>query len=258
MFILKIGGSVITDKSRNQTFKPRTMNRLSKEIKDANKEMILIHGAGSFGHVLAKEYNLKNGYKNKEQLKGFSLTHLAVQKLNSLVLDSLHKNDIPAVSISAHSIVKLDNHKISKIDFKIFEDYLDMHFLPVTFGDVVLDESLGFSICSGDLLVSSLAEYFKPEKVIFVIDEDGLYTSNPKVDRNAKFIERIEAKYLEKLITTLDTRDDVTGGMKGKIEAIKKISKQGIDTILLNGNKPERLYKALVGEDSISTVVYGE
>ena len=64
-----------------------------------------------------------------------------------------------------------------------------MGFTPVTFGDVVSDKKLGFSICSGDLLMLLLAENLKPEKTIFIIDEDGLYTSNPKEDKNAELIE---------------------------------------------------------------------
>jgi len=88
---------------------------------------------------------------------------------------------IPAISISPHSVLKLNDHKPLKLDYTMFEDYIETGFVPVTFGDVVLDEKLKFSICSGDLLVHLLADHFKPEKVIFVIDEDGLYTSNPRL-----------------------------------------------------------------------------
>ena len=234
------------------------MDSLAKEIKKADKETILIHGAGSFGHILAKQYKLNEGHQNDKQIKGFSLTHEMVQKLNSLVLKSLHKNDISAVSISPHSIVKLNDHKLAEMNYKIFEDYLGKSFTPVTFGDVVLDKKLGFSICSGDLLVGALAENFKPEKVVFVIDEDGLYTANPKLNKNAKFISSTTIKELEKLVTTKDKHADVTKGMQGKIDTIKNIARLGIDTILLNGNKPDRLYKVLVGEDTKSTIVYGD
>lgn len=258
MYIVKLGGSVITNKKKEQTFKQDVMDALSFEIKKAAVPLIIVHGAGSFGHILAKKYELNKGYKEYEQIKGFSLTHEKVQTLNSFVLKSLHKNDIPAVSISPHSIVKLDNHRIMKIDFKVFEEYLKKDFVPVTFGDVVLDKTLGFSICSGDLLVSALSDYFKPEKVVFVIDEDGLYTSNPKIDKKAKLVESINIDELEKLSTTLDKQADVTGGMGGKIKVIKEISQRGVNVILLNGNKPDRLYKVLTGQKTVSTVVYGE
>lgn len=258
MIIIKLGGSVITDKTKECTFKTETMDKLAENIKKADKQIIIVHGAGSFGHILAKEYGLNQGYKRLEQIKGFSLTHEKVQTLNSLVLKSLQKNDIHAVSISPHSNIKLNNHKIQKMDYKIFEEYLEKNFTPVTFGDVVLDKTLGFSICSGDLLMQTLSKHFKPKKVVFVMDEDGIFNANPKIDKKAKLIQNTTVKELETLTTSADVHADVTGGMAGKIQTIKKIAKNGVETILVNGNKPDRLYKVLVGEKTISTTVYGE
>jgi isopentenyl phosphate kinase len=255
MFIIKLGGSVITDKTKEKTYKQNIIDNLSHQIKLSEKESIIVHGAGSFGHIPAKNYNLNNGYKNNTQIYGFSLTHNMVQELNSYVITSLLKKGIPAVSIPPHSIIKLNNNKKSKFDFYIFEDYLKLGIIPVTFGDVVLDEKLGFSICSGDLLVEELTNHFRPEKVIFVIDEDGLYTSNPKLDKNSKLIEKTTIDEINNFSTSLDSHPDVTGGMEGKIDTIKKIVNLGIDTVLLNGNKPERLYKTLIGETTISTIV---
>jgi len=257
MFIIKLGGSVITDKSKKYSFRKEVADNLSKAIKKSNKKVIIVHGAGSFGHILAKKYELNSGHKNDRQLRGFSLTHTMVQKLNTMVLDSLHENGIDAVSISPHSVLKLDDHKPLKFNIEIFKDSLENGFTPVTFGDVVLDKSLGFSICSGDLLIQLFAKYFKPEKIIFVLDEDGIYTSNPKIDKNAKLIKSTNMEKLKNYTTKADAHADVTGGMGGKIGAINNISKLGLDTILLNGNKPDRLYKVLVGEDTTCTTVYG-
>jgi isopentenyl phosphate kinase len=258
MIIIKLGGSVITDKTKECTFKTETMDKLARSIKKANKQTIIVHGAGSFGHILAKEYELNEGYKRLKQIKGFSLTHEKVQTLNLLVLKSLQEHDIPAVSISPHSSVKLNNHKLQKMDYGIFEEYLDKKFTPITFGDVVLDKTLGFSICSGDLLIQALSKHFKPEKVVFVIDEDGIFSANPKIDKKAKLIQKTTIKELKTLTISADAHADVTGGMAGKIKIIKKIAKSGIETILVNGNKPDRLYKVLVGEKTKSTIVYGE
>lgn len=258
MFVIKLGGSVITDKSKKYFFKKQVMKRLSLEIKKANKDIILVHGAGSFGHILAKEYGLNQEHQSDKQLQGFYLTHAMVQRLNSLVLESLHDNNIAAVSIPPHAILKLDNHKPTKMDYNIFRDYLDRGFTPLTFGDVTLDEKLGFSICSGDLLLQMFAEHFKPEKVIFVIDEDGLYTSNPKINKNAEFIEKATLNDLNILTTSSDPYDDVTKGMEGKIETIKNIALSGIDTIMLNGNVDNRLYDTLIGKKTKHTLIYGE
>ena len=258
MFIIKLGGSVITDKSKKSLFKTNIMNNLSKEIKKANKKCVIVHGAGSFGHILAKKYNLNNGYKDKDQLKGFSETMQMVQVLNSYVLESLNNNGLNAISISPHNILKLKNHEIFNINFEIISDFLKNNFTPVTFGDVVLDEKLGFSICSGDLLIYELSKFFKPEKVIFVLDEDGIFDSNPKINKKAQLLKHVKREDIKKLSTDLNSHADVTKGMEGKINIIDKIAKLGIDTILLNGNKYDRLYRALLGKEIIGTIVQGD
>jgi len=257
MIIIKIGGSVITDKSKENSFKQKTMDKLSEVIKKSKSEILLVHGAGSYGHILAKKHSLNNGYKNKNQILGFSQTHMMVQKLNTMVLESLQKNGINAVSIPPHSTLILNDHCLDEINYDIFEKYLKTGFTPVCFGDVVLDKKLGFSICSGDLLVEIFAERFKPEKVVFVIDEDGLYTSNPKEDKHAKLLNKTTVEEFQKLTTKIDLHADVTGGMAGKINTIKNISKIGVDTFLVNGNKPDRLYQVLTGQNTLCTHVVG-
>jgi isopentenyl phosphate kinase len=258
MFIIKLGGSVITDKAKECCFKQDIVDQLAAEIKHANKQVILVHGAGSFGHILAKQYKLNDGFKQKKQVEGFALTQAMVQRLNNLVLASLHNHGIPAVSIPPHAILSLSNHNLSRVDYNIFKKYLALGFMPVSFGDVALDNQLGFSICSGDLLIQLLAAEFKPEKVIFVIDEDGLYSANPKTNKDAAFFEDTTVKELEKLTTSLDAHADVTEGMKGKIHTIKQIAKTGVDTILLNGNIHNRLYDTLKGKKVRSTIIYGD
>jgi isopentenyl phosphate kinase len=257
MIILKLGGSVITQKAKKGQFRKKIMDNLAKQINRANQEIILVHGAGSFGHIPAEKYKLNEGYLHERQIHGFSLTHGMVQKLNSLVLDSLQHYGIPAVSLPPHTILTLDNHKLIDLNVNLFEQYLYNKFVPVTFGDVVLDKKLTFSICSGDLLVQALTTYFRPEKAIFAIDEDGLYTSNPKINKNAEFIRSTTLQELEQYQTPADNHADVTRGMQGKIDTIKKISRSGINIVLVNGNKPDRLYNILTGKDDKCTIIHG-
>ena len=148
MYIVKLGGSVITDKRKKEYFRVKIMTQLAAEIKQAQQPLILIHGAGSFGHILAKEYRLHEGKKNNAQLHGFSHTQRKVQHLNTLVLQALHAQNIPAISLPPHAFLQLDNHKLSTIDYTILDGYLNHGFTPVIHGDVALDKTCGFSICS--------------------------------------------------------------------------------------------------------------
>jgi len=154
-------------------------------------------------------------------------------------------------------MVTLNNTQLHSIQYEIFDHYINAGFTPVTYGDVALDTNLGFSICSGDLLILALASYYKPIKTIFVIDEDGLYTKNPKKYKDAEFIDMIAADKLSTLLTTLDDHADVTKGMEGKINTINEISKLKIDTVLLNGNKGHRLFNVLTDKKTTCTIVKG-
>ncbi|MBS3777969.1 MAG: kinase, partial [Candidatus Thermoplasmatota archaeon] len=197
------------------------------------------------------------GFSSEKQRYGFSLTQAMVQTLNSHVLYSLHQHKLPAVSLPAHSLVSLSNHHLENIALDVFRAYVKNGFLPVTYGDVALDSTLGFSICSGDLLMWSLAKTFQPEKIIFVMDEDGVYDKNPKKYADAKLIETIQRDEIDSLQTSLDEHADVTEGMAGKLQTIKKITALHIDTILVNGLVPNRLYQVLSDQSTVHTVVKG-
>ena len=79
---MKLGGSVVTIKDKPLTPNRKTIVRLADEIQRANvKPLIIIHGGGSFGHTVAKEYEIAGGYKNSRQLIGLSKTHQAMLAL---------------------------------------------------------------------------------------------------------------------------------------------------------------------------------
>ncbi|MFH1100806.1 MAG: isopentenyl phosphate kinase [Methanobacteriota archaeon] len=257
MYLIKIGGSVLTDKRKQNTFKQRIMHQLATEITQTQQPLILIHGAGSYGHILAKHYRLNQGCTNKNQLNGAALTQANVHLLNHLVLKELHKQNIPAISLPPHTYLTLNNHRMSTITYTFFDNYLKQGFTPITYGDVVLDKTLGFSICSGDLLIETLAKHFKPEKIIFVIDEDGLYTTNPKQDPHATLIKTITEKELKRITTTADKHADVTEGMKGKINTIQRVAHMGIPTVVVNGTIPKRLSQILRGKEALCTNIHG-
>jgi isopentenyl phosphate kinase len=257
MYLIKLGGSVITEKSSNATFRSKVMNDLADQLAKSKKDFIIIHGAGSFGHVLAKEFDLNSGFKNNKQLLGYAKTQALVQTLNTHVLTSLQNKNIAAISLSPHALLQLTDHDLNVFNMNLFHTYLEKEFIPVTYGDVALDSEIGFSICSGDLLMLALAQEFQPEKAIFVIDEDGIYNKNPKQHRDARLIESIQGDELDSLQTSLDSHADVTKGMAGKLQTIKKITALHIDTVLVNGLVPNRLYQVLTDQKTIQTIVKG-
>ncbi len=255
---MKLGGSAITIKEKPFTPDIKAIKRLAEEIKHADvSPLILVHGGGSFGHPVAKKYRINEGYKDSSQVIGFSKTHQAMTVLNNLVVDSLINHDIPAVAVPPSSCMITKSGRIEGFEERPLIRMLEMGFLPVLYGDAVLDSDINFTILSGDQLVSSLAMNLDAERIIIGADVDGLYTADPKTDSSARHISHLTLTELKKLQNKVgETKvTDVTGGMPGKMRELIPAVEKGIRVIIVNAAKPNNIYKALKGEEVVGTII---
>ena len=168
MILIKLGGSVITDKARYRTFNSGVVGRLCREIKESGKDVVIVHGAGSFGHVLAKEHDVNSGFRDKSQIPAVAQICYDVRELNSMVVSELISAGIPSVSVPTGSCFVMDNRELIFDNSEPIRRFRDLGIVPVLFGDVVTDRSLGFAICSGDQIMERLAELLSPETGFFV------------------------------------------------------------------------------------------
>jgi isopentenyl phosphate kinase len=217
--------------------------------------LIVVHGAGSFGHILAKEHRLHEGFLDESQLHPVAIVQRDVRELNTHVLEALIDNGIRAVSVPPAASASFDHKAVKRFDPSMFVKMMDLGFVPVTFGDVVPDESLRFSICSGDLMMAELARHFRPRLAVFCADVDGVFTADPKSDEQSELIPELKRETLEGLRRTESLNPDVTGGIFGKLERMLDIAAHCEKCIILNGDVPGRLEKALEGAEVPSTLV---
>ena len=259
--ILKIGGSVITDKNKELAARTEVINRLAEETQKACvKNLIIVHGGGSFGHPTAQKYGIKEGLREEAQKVGFAETHHVMTVLNGLVMDALVWHSVPAFSVTPSCCVVTENGRIKFFEVAVLKSLLNMGFVPVLYGDAILDEKLGFTVLSGDQIVAYLARKFGAGKIVIGIDTDGLYNADPKVAENARLYKHLTLSELEQVKSKLggSTAADVTGGMVGKIAELVPPVAQGISVSIVNAAKPNRVYKALMGEAVEGTVIEKE
>ena len=254
MQILKLGGSVITHKDEYFSPNNETIKRLAEEISSAKGKLIIIHGAGSFGHPVAKKYNISDGLKTQDQLVGFSETHQSMTRLNQIIVDTLLEAGVPAFGISASSMLVTKGKRLIDIDLSIVKKCLELGLIPVMYGDAVLDTEQGFAILSGDQLIVRLAIELDAERVIFGSDVDGIFTSNPKLYPEAKLIEKVSLRNMTAKVGE-STTTDVTGGMLGKLKEAEEAVAAGAEVVFLNANAKNRVRGALRGEKVMGTIL---
>lgn len=258
--LLKLGGSVLSTKEKPLTPDNEAITRLAGEIAASSvASLILVHGGGSFGHPMAHAYKIKEGYCDSAQLIGFSKTHQAMSTLNNLIIDALITKNIPAVAVQPSAYIITENGRLQNPNFGSVEKMLHLGLVPVLYGDAVLDSKLGFTILSGDQLVSSLSRYFCAEKIILGVDVDGLYTDDPKVNPEATLIKEIGLDELKMMLSKIgkSITMDVTGGMYGKMVEMISALEEGASVIIVNAGKPGRVFRALRNIDVVGTVIRG-
>ncbi|WP_400207588.1 isopentenyl phosphate kinase [Candidatus Methanomassiliicoccus intestinalis] len=253
MILIKLGGSVITDKTKYKTLRTEVLGRLASEIKASGQKVILVHGAGSYGHIIAAENELQKGFFKESQVPAASQVMEDVRVLNLEVIKCLNEAGLPCASLPPSAIAKLQAGELKDLDCQLFADYLELGIVPVTFGDVCLDTERGFGICSGDQLMTRIAETFKPTTTIFCSDVDGVYTADPHSDTDARLIETIDQKTLDELPRSQRCAD-VTGSIFKKIEHMLNIATYS-KALVINGLVPGRLKAALCDEEVVGSKV---
>jgi isopentenyl phosphate kinase len=257
--VLKLGGSVITHKDKLLTANFKAINRIAGEISSANvAPLIVVHGGGSFGHHFAKLYAIKNGYAgNAWQALGFAETHQAMVKLNRLVVDALIHRQIPAVAVSPSSCLVTKKGRIETLLDEPLNKLLRMGFVPVLYGDAVFDSDLGFTILSGDQLITLLAIRYNAERIIVGLDVKGLCVEDPHLNPSAKLIRHINLEELKRGQMQIGGArvTDVTGGMLAKIMELTPAIENGISVQILNARKSNNVYKALKNAKVTGTII---
>lgn len=284
MIILKLGGSILTNKdSKEVEVNYNNLNRITNEIKNAlknirdvnndsksdsknlsNEDLIIIHGAGSYGHPSAKKYNIGKSFSMEEYPEmriGFSKTQNYVKKLNIAVCDVFIENALPCISIPPSSIITTTNKRIKTFNMNLMERYVQEGFIPIIYGDVVLDDELNIAVISGDQILQYIAKNIQTKglksvkkEVILGTDVDGVFTKNPKKYNNAKHIPKLSSlDEIEMFDST--TNIDVTGGMIGKIKELLELAEIGIESKIINANEPGAIFNALNNQKIKGTVI---
>ncbi len=228
IILLKFGGSLITDKRSDEPkINSVNINSIGKMLVAEKYDIIIVHGAGSFGHPIAKKFGILNGKDDtREQSDAIKETRNQVQKLNKIFCKSLNDNNLKTQPIVPSRTMKTKDREIVDFPINLFNEALAQGKIPVTFGDVTDDLLKGVDILSGDKLMLELANYYKPQYSIFIMDYPGVFDGDP-ANSDSKIYPLVDSDIVEKLKEQSHTNQniDVTGGLIGKIECALKMSK---------------------------------
>jgi len=252
---LKLGGSLITNKTKPFTPQRARLNRIAREIKEArqkncNLKMIIGHGSGSFGHVAAHHYHTRQGVNNQQEWAGFAEVWLQARRLNQIVIESLYENGLPVIAFPPSSSVVTRNGKILSWDISPMIMALENGLIPVIQGDVIFDKHLGGTILSTEELFLFLAGKISTNRVLLAGVEDGVWADFPG---NSNLVTHISPQNYPSFRSSLQASGavDVTGGMLKKVQDMIELIEDNPSqqVLIFSGVKSDNILKALLGEN---------
>lgn len=263
LFLVKLGGSLVTDKTKPYTPRLDVIRRLAKEIKEAEAKGIKIiigHGGGSFPHVSAAKYQTHKGFISDTSIYGMAVVHNDAMKLNAIIMDELLSAGIRAFPIQPSSIAITENAKIKRMYIEPIKVLLKYGMTPVVYGDVGIDLKRGCCIMSTEEIFRYLALKLKDEYEPFIVMcevVDGIYTKDPLKYSDAEFIKEVSSKNINEVKKYLSASHgiDVTGGMIHKVNILFELAKKGINSIIINGLVENNLKNVLMGQLVKGTVI---
>jgi isopentenyl phosphate kinase len=252
---LKLGGSLITDKTREQTPRLEVIPRLAGEIRQATDarpdlQLLIGHGSGSYGHFVGRRYGTREGIVNQDGWRGYAETGAAAARLNRQVTDALLEAGLPVLSVQPSASALCHDGELLHLEVRPITTALEKGLIPLMYGDVALDEVRGGTIISTEEIFGYLAGLLQPQRIVLAGVVDGVYDRDPLQDPAAQPIAEITAANYAQVVQHLGGSHgvDVTGGMVSKVQQMAALARRvpGLVVHLITGEAPDRLRQVLV------------
>lgn len=267
LVLLKLGGSVITDKHRAYTAHEDVVRRLGQEIRKAldgasETQVVIGHGSGSFGHSVAHTYRTHAGVVDERSWYGLAETARAAARLNRLVTDWLFDTGLPVISFQPSASALCRGRQLLRLEVEPLRRALQAGLIPIVYGDVALDDEQGFAIISTEQIFAYLAKSLAVTRIVLAGIVDGVFDADPLQRSDATRIERITPRSWPDVRAALGGSHaiDVTGGMLSKVEAMVNlvVAQPGLTVTIVSGAVPGRVGEALAGRTIAGTTICGD
>ncbi len=252
---LKLGGSLITDKTRREAARPEVLSRVAHEVAAALQaepglRLVLGHGSGSYGHFAAERYGIHRG--RPADWAGYAETAAAAARLNRLVIDACLAEAVPAVALQPSASARTRDGQLLEMVTWPLDALMERNLVPVVYGDVALDETRGSAIISTEQIFDYLARQLEPRRILLAGEVDGVYTADPHGEPAARLLSTITPASWEAAARQLAGARgvDVTGGMHGKVRQMLALAEAlpGLRVSIFSGVGAGRILAALLGE----------
>ncbi len=259
--IVKLGGSVVTEKDSSEPKVRRELvSRLAAELVESEvRPLVLVHGAGSYGHQIVERTGIHLGISGAESLLDWGETQRLQYVLDCEIAELLLAEGLPVMPCQSSASAVMRDGRLESFELAAVELMIEHGLVPLFYGVPAVDRVRGCSILSGDQIAPFLAERLGIRRLVHGTNVDGVFTEDPTVAPRAHRFDRIDESNWDQVRERLrgSSAVDVTGGMLGKVEALLRSTRGGLRVRIVDATIPGRLAAAL-RDEPVGTLVTWE
>jgi isopentenyl phosphate kinase len=258
LVFVKLGGSLITDKQVENSFRELVVKQLAEEVRTAlninpDLKILLGHGSGSFGHFAASHHRTADSVSTSEEWRAFAHVANTAAELNYFVTRAFETTGVPIWRIQPSASASCRDAMIMNLEHAPINAALTHNLVPLVYGDVALDSVRGGTIISTEKIFFHLAQHFPVDQIFLLGEVEGV------LDGNHDLIPEITPQLYPGIKSALSGSAgvDVTGGMETKVSdmlALVKI-KPGLSIRIFDGSQHGLLEQTLLGKSTPGTSI---
>lgn len=251
--VIKIGSNTLAkaDGTQNVEFMSSFAKQCAELIKMGKQIVVVSSGAQVAGVSTTKEWARKKDVHYRQALCSIGQVELMYQWRHAFQKENIHIGQLLLTKDDFEN-----EHRSLNIRNTLFT-LVDEGVVPI----INENDSVSFDeikIGDNDNLSALTAILWSADLLILFSDVDGIYTDNPKTNKDAKWVETVTSiPELRKSIKIGGTNAFGTGGMETKIQAAEKVTEYGIQMLLANGGK-ENALSVLATEEAKGTLFEAE
>jgi isopentenyl phosphate kinase len=230
--VLKIGGSLFSDKRRNHHIDKdavETYSRLVADLMTSHRgRFALIVGGGSFGHGAVRSLN------PADSLSGVLLTEASF-RLKWIWTQELRRHGAPAVPLQLQAMCTLGEDGVEVHDGALAR-FLEIGALPVLAGDCLLGPDDSLQNYSSDRVPEVLMSCCEPPiRIVSLTDEPGILLDGPG---GSEVLRGVDADAPDEAYDALWEAPpwDISGSMTGKVTSLVEFARRGAECFIMKGD----------------------
>lgn len=242
--VIKVGTAIITEASGRINHKSAA--NLAAGIVEARRRGIDVALVSS-GAIAAGMEKLGLEARPKEMETLQAVASVGQGLLVGMYADLFSRSGVSAgqVLLTQHDFTHRQQYLNAR---RTMERLFEMGVVPViNENDTVATEEISFG--DNDILASLVASLIGADLLVLVTDTAGLHTADPRTDRGARLIERVE-RITEEIegMAGEPGSDLALGGMSSKVQAAKVAVSSGVNVVIADGREPSTIEAVLDGK----------